>query len=199
VDAVVAENGAVGYWIEGGSQRTLIHPSQEGEAGRLLLDNLWKEIAVRFPGARKASDQHTRLYDLAIDYAEDEPRMSRAWAEGISAFARDFGACASVSSTHINIASASYGKGELAATLASRLFGITPIRLPSAVAAIGDSANDQALFERFPLSFGVANISASLPYMERLPRFVTEAAHGRGFSEFAHSLVESRKALSEKK
>lgn len=199
VDAVVAENGAIGYWLEGGRQRTAIHPALAGEGGRGLLDRLRAGIPARFPGAREASDQHGRLHDLAIDYAEDEPRMGREWAEELARYARAEGAVASVSSTHINIAGARFDKSELASEILSSFLGVPPMDFGCAVAAIGDGANDQGLFERFPLSAGVANIAEGLPYMARLPAFVVSAPRGEGFAEFAAFLIGAVKALREKK
>lgn len=199
VDAVVAENGASGYWLEGGRLRTIIHPSLRGEGGRALLDRLRAEIPARFPGAREASDQRGRLHDLAIDYAEDEPRMGRAWAEEVARYARGEGAVASVSSTHINIAGARLDKSELSAEILSSFLGVPPIEFGCAVAAIGDGANDQGLFERFPLCAGVANVAEGVPYMDRVPAFVVSLPRGRGFAEFAAFLIEAAKALREKK
>ena len=57
---------------------------------------------------------------------------------------------------------------------------------------MGDSTNDQVMFERFPLSVGVANIARFVPQLRHLPRHVTQAERGAGFAELARALLAGR-------
>lgn len=64
---------------------------------------------------------------------------------------------------------------------------------PNNLVTIGDSPNDESLFnrDRYPLSVGVANI---LHYSERLkhqPTYVTKASEGEGFSEIARLVIQA--------
>jgi hydroxymethylpyrimidine pyrophosphatase-like HAD family hydrolase len=43
---------------------------------------------------------------------------------------------------------------------------------------VGDSTNDQLMFEHFPHSVGVANIARFVPQLSHLPRYVTRCAPG---------------------
>jgi len=58
-----------------------------------------------------------------------------------------------------------------------------------AVAFIGDSPNDEPMFAFFPHSVAVANILPFLPRLKALPAYVTDAAAGDGFIEFAAMLL----------
>jgi hydroxymethylpyrimidine pyrophosphatase-like HAD family hydrolase len=57
---------------------------------------------------------------------------------------------------------------------------------------VGDSTNDQRMFEVFDNSVGVANIRRFLPELVHLPRFVTEAERGAGFAEVVDALFAAR-------
>ena len=57
---------------------------------------------------------------------------------------------------------------------------------------VGDSTNDQLMFERMPLSVGVANIARFVPQLSALPGYVTEGERGVGFAEVAAALLAAR-------
>ena len=57
---------------------------------------------------------------------------------------------------------------------------------------VGDSTNDQLMFERIPLSIAVANIARFLPRLEVLPAYITRAERGAGFAEVANALLAAR-------
>ena len=57
---------------------------------------------------------------------------------------------------------------------------------------VGDSTNDQVMFERFPHSVGVANIARFVPQLTHRPRFVTQGERGAGFAEVARAVLATR-------
>ena len=54
---------------------------------------------------------------------------------------------------------------------------------------VGDSLNDQVMFQHFPHSVGVANIARFVPQLQHLPRYVTQRERGAGFAEMARLLL----------
>jgi len=59
---------------------------------------------------------------------------------------------------------------------------------------VGDSTNDQAMFQAMPLTVGVANIARFLPQLQAFPGYVTRAERGDGFAELASALLAARAA-----
>ncbi|HZF85028.1 MAG TPA: HAD family hydrolase, partial [Burkholderiaceae bacterium] len=59
-------------------------------------------------------------------------------------------------------------------------------------AYVGDSTNDQLMFQAFPHSIGVANIARFVPHLSQLPRYVTPSERGAGFVEVARAILEAR-------
>ena len=57
---------------------------------------------------------------------------------------------------------------------------------------VGDSTNDQLMFEHFPHSVGVANIARFVPQLTHLPRYVTKSERGAGFAEVARAILAGR-------
>ena len=57
---------------------------------------------------------------------------------------------------------------------------------------IGDSTNDQIMFQHFAHSVGVANIARFVPQLTHLPRYVTQGERGAGFAELARAILSTR-------
>lgn len=59
---------------------------------------------------------------------------------------------------------------------------------------VGDSTNDQAMFGRFPLSVGVANLLHFADRLHTWPRYLARGERGAGFAEVAATLLAARGA-----
>jgi hydroxymethylpyrimidine pyrophosphatase-like HAD family hydrolase len=59
---------------------------------------------------------------------------------------------------------------------------------------VGDSGNDQAMFQHFTHSVGVANIRHFESELTHLPRYITESERGAGFAEVAQAILQARTA-----
>ncbi len=57
---------------------------------------------------------------------------------------------------------------------------------------IGDSPNDEPLFQGFPHSIAVGNIRSFLPRIAHLPEFITTADCAEGFCEAAGIIQDRR-------
>lgn len=192
VDGVVGENGGLWFWHDGRKlQRRHLQSVQQRQRHREQLTELGERILREVPGTALASDQPYRELDLAIDFCEDVPALPDASIDQIVAAFEAAGATCKVSSIHVNGWFGSFDKltgcerfvadrwGEDAASLSDWVF-------------VGDSANDEPLFQRFPRSVGVANVRHFLPRMTHHPAFVTPSEGGRGFAELVEHLLASR-------
>jgi hydroxymethylpyrimidine pyrophosphatase-like HAD family hydrolase len=57
---------------------------------------------------------------------------------------------------------------------------------------VGDSTNDQLMFEHLPLTVGVANVARFIDQMGAWPAYLTPAERGHGFAELAGALLQAR-------
>ena len=73
VIGVVGENGALAFWESNGTVQRLYH-QDASEIIAKKLDAVRDDILRRIPESRVAGDQFARLFDLAIDFAEEAPR-----------------------------------------------------------------------------------------------------------------------------
>ncbi|NDD90944.1 hypothetical protein EBZ37_02505, partial [bacterium] len=189
-NAVVGENGAFSFFMKEGRRERITTPHAPLDP-KPQIAKLGQEILKVFPHARWASDQAYREYDLAIDFCEDVTPWSRGEVDRLVALCENFGAHAKVSSIHVNAWFGDYNKfSGFTNLLKSDAVGR---RLPSVEKwlFIGDSPNDEPLFEKFQWSVGVANLRDFADRLRHPPRYLTRAASGAGFCEMAEKLAQA--------
>lgn len=203
VDAIVAENGAVAlvrqmaHSPHGEVPIGLRRLYQQDEKTRTHNFKQMQQVTARIlrevPGSTMAQDSPGRETDIAIDHSEFS-HLTKTQIDQVVAIMQSEGMSATVSSIHVNGWYGAHNKLEGARWIVRELFGRTLDTERSRWAYVGDSTNDQLMFEAFENSIGVANIRRFLPELTHLPRFVTRSARGAGFSEVAHTLLQSRAA-----
>jgi HAD superfamily hydrolase (TIGR01484 family) len=196
VFAVVGENGAFYMRYDRNARRMTTHQwASEAhlQNNRQKLDRLALKILQAVPGSALASDQHYRLADLAIDFCEDVAALPEAAVQQIVSLFKSAGAQAKVSSIHVNGWFGDYDKLSMTQTLFAREFGLELQANNTQVLFIGDSPNDEPMFEFFSYSVGVANIHEQLHRLTHRPKFVTPSKGGSGFVEMARQLLLARK------
>lgn len=197
VDAVVGENGAFWFYYDAVArklQRRFIKDDATRNKDRVALEAIAARIFADVPGSAYASDQAYRAADIAIDYCEDVPRLPDDAIAAIKAALEAAGLQAKVSSIHVNAWVGGYDKLSTARLLFRERFGIDLDMRRDECLFVGDSPNDQPMFEFFPLSVGVANVRDFTAQMTSLPGFVTAAGHGAGFAEVVDALLSVRAA-----
>jgi hypothetical protein len=121
VDGVIGENGALAFWEERQSPqpsklpvlKAMYHPNAVKNDHPLLRQIRERSFAA-VPGLRDAKDQFARLFDIALDFAEEEPVLPLSAAEHVKEIALAMGARAKVSSIHVNIWTGDYDKVSMA-------------------------------------------------------------------------------------
>jgi hypothetical protein len=157
-----------------------------------VLERVRNRVLEEVPGARVAKDQFARLFDLAIDFAEEEPVLSLGAAEKIRLIAETEGARAKVSSIHVNIWMGVYDKLSMAERFLAERFGWRNGADDRKLVFVGDSPNDEPMFARFPLACAVANIRRYAALVRHKPAFVASREYGEGFAEIAEILLQKR-------
>ncbi|WP_367714449.1 HAD-IIB family hydrolase (plasmid) [Nitratireductor sp. GISD-1A_MAKvit] len=191
VEAVVGENGAFYFACsrQGGMIREFAQSAEERREGRQRLDRLAKTILASVPGARLSADQTFREADLAIDFAEDGPRLNDAEIARIVHCFEAAGAVAKVSSIHVNGWFGRYDKLAMTRRLFSERYGLDLEKADRNVIFVGDSPNDAPMFGFFQNSIGVANFADFFEDTVTPPKWITQKAGGAGFAEVADAIL----------
>ena len=100
---------------------------------------------------------------------------------------------ATVSSIHINGWFGAHNKLVGARWIVRELFGRDLDGELTRWAFVGDSTNDQVMFEHFRHSVGVANVRRFQPQLTHLPRYITPSVRGAGFAEVAAAILQARR------
>lgn len=195
VDAVVGENGAFTFYMDRSAGRDVRKkfetPGADPESAK-KLKNLHQKIVQRFPFAQTASDQNYREYDLAIDICEDVA----PWADGdvkeLLTLCHAEGAHAKLSSIHVNTWFGNYDKKTgFKSWIETGAPGLTRTApLHDEWIYIGDSPNDEPMFEYFTHSVGVANLNRYLAMLKFPPAWITPGESGTGFCEMVNKLTD---------
>lgn len=195
LEAIVAENGAVALIPEAGGRLRRCY--QQDEALRQQqyqrMQAVLQDIEATVPGARRATDSAGRETDIAIDHSEFTELPPQAIGQVVARM-QAAGMNATVSSIHINGWYGPHNKLEGARWILRELLGCTLDEELDRWVYVGDSTNDQLMFQHFPLSVGVANVRRFVPQLQHLPRYITPSERGAGFAELAQVLLAGRAA-----
>ncbi len=192
VAAIVAENGGVALLRQGGRIVTeFAQAAARRERNAQHLREVAAQVLRRVPGARLARDSAGRATDIAIDHAEFAHLAPAAIAQ-VVALMQAAGMQATVSSIHVNGWFGEHDKWSAACWMVQRLFGRALAPETGRWLYVGDSTNDQPLFERFALAVGVANLMHFAAELQVWPAYITRAERGAGFAEVAQALLAAR-------
>lgn len=193
VAGIVGENGALYFRYLDAEKKMKRHFAID-ESTRLKnsqkLELIKQEVLTQVPGCAIASDQFTRLFDLAVDFCEDVPALPDSEVKKIADIFARHGAQAKVSSIHVNGWFGNYDKLSACQEFCRQEFGWELADHMDEVAFVGDSPNDEPMFGYFKHSFAVANIQRFAKDLKSPPAYVTPSPGGDGFSELAKKLME---------
>lgn len=207
VDAIVAETGAVallrkpqitsqnGLQPNDGKRKQLskwyLQDASTRAANHARMQQVAQQILREVPGAQLARDSAGRETDIAIDHSEFTHLPPEGIAQ-VQEIMRAAGMTATVSSIHVNGWYGTHNKLVGARWIVRELLGRALDDELDRWVFVGDSLNDQVMFQHFPHSVGVANVARFVPQLRHLPRYVTQGARGAGFAELARHLLAGR-------
>ena len=203
VDAIVAENGAV--LLQNIHQKDL-QPNKYGRkqllksyqqsdtvrsANFARMQQIGQRILRDVPGTLLAQDSAGRETDMAIDHSEFTHLPPEQIAQVVAIMQAE-GMTATVSSIHINGWFGEHNKLVGARWAVRELFGRNlDVELDN-WAFVGDSTNDQLMFEAFNNTIGVANVRRFEAQLAHLPRYITDSERGAGFAEVAQAVLAAK-------
>ncbi len=190
LDAMVFENGA-GVFVRGPEKTEVVNLASDTpkEVQRAKLQSIFDGLKRKIPHLKLASDQPYRLFDFAIDFTEDPPRLSEKELEQVlEELARHKEITFKLSSIHVN-----YWYGTHTKVTACQYLLDGPLKKRGIgkenIVYCGDSPNDEPLFEFFEHSLGVQNLMRFADRMKCLPTYLSKTPNGSGFQEVASHLL----------
>ncbi len=195
VQAIVAENGAVAVRRDpqaaDGLRLSYVQTDEVRARNQRRLQAVAEQILAKVPRARLAQDSAGRVTDLAIDHSEFA-HLDAAEIDQVLRCMRDAGMTATVSSIHINAWFGDHSKWSGAQWMARELLGVDLTADVGRWLYVGDSTNDQVMFEHMPLSVGVANLLRFSDQLRVWPAYLTRAERGEGFAEVVNAVLAAR-------
>jgi HAD superfamily hydrolase (TIGR01484 family) len=196
IDAIVAENGAVALFRDAAGELHIEYaqdePTRRTNAQRLraVAERVLREV----PGSVLARDSAGRVTDIALDHSEFV-RLSVSQIDAALALMRGSGMTATVSSIHINGWFGTHDKLSGARWIVQRLLGRRLDDERERWLFVGDSTNDQLMFEHFALSIGVANLLRFANALDVWPAYLCDGERGAGFSQVVQRLLRARRGV----
>ena len=194
VDAIVAENGAVALVHADGQALAKLYQQDAAtrSANFARMQQVLALMEQNIPGARRAQDSAGRETDIAIDHSEFT-QLPQAQIDAVVRWMQDQGMTATVSSIHINGWYGDHDKFAGARWIVRALWGRDLLAELDRWVYVGDSTNDQVMFQHFAHSAGVANIRRFEAQLAHPPRYIAQAERGAGFAEVAAHLLKARR------
>lgn len=202
VDAIVAETGSAAVTLYKNSPQPA--STERGQLSKLYqqdaatrasnytrMQAVAQQVLREVPGTQLAQDSPGRETDIAIDHSEFSHLTPDQIAQAVQIIQRA-GMTATVSSIHINGWFGAHNKLVGARWIVRELFGRELDTERGRWAFVGDSTNDQVMFEHFTHSVGVANIRRFQTQLAHLPRYITASERGTGFAEVARAILQAQ-------
>jgi HAD superfamily hydrolase (TIGR01484 family) len=191
VNAIVAENGAV----------ALVHNTQTKQVTKIYqqdlatrsrnyqqMQGIAQRVLKEIPGTAMAQDSPGRETDIAFDHSEFH-HLRQEQIQQVVQLLQQEGMTATISSIHINAWFGNHNKLHGAQWILKELTGRDLKQELDQWVYVGDSTNDQVMFEHFTHSVGVANIKRFEKELNYLPQYVSQQERGAGFAEIANQLI----------
>lgn len=185
VAGAIAENGGLFYAAaDPDDAPTLLVPIADPIAHRQALADAFRQLQAEFPQIRESSDNRFRITDWTFEIEGLSLEELQQLSDRCQTL--DWGFTYSTIQCHIKPL-----QQDKAIGLDRVLQQHFPQYSRQQIATLGDSPNDESLFEadRFPCSVGVANIRHYVDQLMHQPAFVTQAAEVAGFCEVAALLT----------
>ncbi len=180
VAGAIAENGGVYFPAEGPYQ--VLSDIPDLARHRQQLADQFHLLQHRYPQLKASTDNAFRMTDWTFDVAGLAPADIAA----IASRCRGWSFTYSTVQCHIKPVGQDKARG-----LQQVLRQYFPALKPQQVLTVGDSPNDEAMFDPrfFPVSVGVANVLAYRDRLQSLPKYVATQPEASGFCELVGLLL----------
>ncbi|MBD0266743.1 MAG: HAD family phosphatase [Cyanobacteria bacterium Co-bin8] len=186
VAGAIAENGGL-FFPKSHLDPTLLVDIADLTIHRQQLAQMFETLQTQWPHLQPSGDNRYRLTDWTFDVSG----LTQPELEEMAQMCDRAGWGFTFSTVQCHIKLAHQSKAAALLQVLTRNFpGITP----NEVVTVGDSPNDESLFDpaAFPHSVGVANIKHYWQILQHQPVYVTDNPESQGFLELSQTLMEVR-------
>jgi HAD superfamily hydrolase (TIGR01484 family) len=185
IAGAMAENGGL-FFPSGNQKPVTLTPIPDLVEHRQHLAMAFKQLQTKFPQIQEAADNRFRITDWTFDVAA----LSPSELQTLDNLCQQMGWGFTYSNVQCHIKPQGQDK---AVGLLQVLRGYMPQYSPEQVVTVGDSPNDESLFDPryFPVSVGVANVLEYVNQLQHQPAYITTSAEGEGFCELSSYLLKS--------
>ncbi|MEN9564883.1 MAG: hypothetical protein RLZZ69_79, partial [Cyanobacteriota bacterium] len=180
ITGAIAENGGLFYGNDHNFNliSKVLTPIVDRNLHRHKLLNIFKLIKDKYPQVKESDDNVFRLTDWTFDVKG----LTNLELQDINYLCQQQGWSFTYSNVQCHIKPIGQDKASALLQILSELF---PQLTTKQVVTVGDSPNDDSLFDKskFPISVGVANIDRYLKHLQHQPIHITNKAEGQGFCE----------------
>ncbi|MEA5593899.1 HAD family hydrolase [Rivularia sp. UHCC 0363] len=186
VIGAIAENGGLFYPFQS-DRAVAITSIQDLDKYRRDLAAVFQQLQLDFPQIQESSDNRFRITDWTFDVAGLDSAALKTLSHQCEEL--DWGFTYSNVQCHIKPL-----KQDKAVGLSQVLREYFPEYSLDEVVTVGDSPNDESLFDKnyFGVSVGVANVREYIDKLEHKPVYITENSEGEGFCELANYLLQAK-------
>lgn len=179
----IAENGGLFYHNQN-AYFELITKLDNVERHRLQLKEVFQILQSKFSEIAESVDNSFRVTDWTFDIGDLTPQQ----LETMACLCDDAGYGFTYSTVQCHIKPKQQDKAVGLKQILKKHF---PHLTPQQIVTVGDSPNDESLFnsDYFPLSVGVANIAHYSDRLNHQPSYITSLPEAEGFCQLAHFLT----------
>lgn len=183
VVGAIAENGGLFYPADCEAPVTLT-PIPDIVTHRQQLAKTFEQLQTEFPSICESNDNRFRITDWTFDVQGLNPSQ----LQRLGNLCQQLGWGFTYSNVQCHIKPLGQDK---AVGLLQVLGDYFPDYTPDQVVTVGDSPNDESLFDvnKFPLSVGVSNVRHYVDQLTHQPRYITAASEVKGFFELVQIFV----------
>lgn len=183
IRGAIAENGGL-FYDNQSLTSGLISKIGNISLHRQKLAQTFQLLQAKFPDLQESTDNRFRLTDWTFDVAE----LTTKELTQIDYICQHEGWSFTYSNVQCHIKPLGQDKAIALEAILDQYF---PQLRSTEVVTVGDSPNDQSLFDagKFPLSVGVANVLHYREQLQHQPAYITSQAEVEGFKELVELII----------
>ena len=186
LQGAIAENGGL-FYHQNNQDWEFLSEIPDLTSHRQRLKQVFQLLKHQFPQIQESQDNLFRLTDWTFDINN----LNLEQLQTMESICLEMGWGFTYSTVQCHIKPLQQDKARGLKQIIDKYY---PQLLPEQIVTVGDSPNDESLFNSslFPISVGVANIKHYCDRLKHQPTYITNQAEGAGFGELLKLLLSNK-------